>query len=141
VTIGETSVVKNVGSYTIKDWIDNDGNVNPNHTWAMQPIAFKITDINGNADFANGLTPDVSQTENVGNLGVLGDINEPLLKRTLQQIGLLPERQPISQAHKAQKSSNGSLINTENTLLYKSLSKELIKKEFPHLLEGFDPEL
>jgi hypothetical protein len=83
----------------------------------------------------------VSQTENVGNLGVLGDINEPLLKRTLQQIGLLPERQPISQAHKAQKSSNGSLINTENTLLYKSLSKELIKKEFPHLLEGFDPEL
>lgn len=140
VTIGEASVGKNVGSYTIRDWIDNDGNVNPNHTWAMQPIAFRITDKNGNADFANGLTPDVSQTENVGNLGVLGDINEPLLKRTLQQIGLIPERQPISEAHKVQNSSHGRLINTENSLLYKSLSKEIIKKEFPPLLEGFDPE-
>jgi hypothetical protein len=73
-------------------------------------------------------------------LGVLGDINEPLLKRTLQQIGLIPERQPISEAHKVQNSSHGRLINTENSLLYKSLSKEIIKKEFPPLLEGFDPE-
>jgi C-terminal processing protease CtpA/Prc len=42
VHIGEKTVGKNVGSITVYDYIDNDGNKNPDHTYAMQPIVLKI---------------------------------------------------------------------------------------------------
>ena len=42
----------------------------------------------GNTDYFNGLTPDITIEENSGNLGVLGDENEPLLALALQQITL-----------------------------------------------------
>lgn len=138
VVVGEPTVGKNVGSYTIYDWIDNDGNINPNHTWAMQPIAFKITDKNGNADFADGFNADVSQTESVGNLGVLGDINEPLLNRTLQHMGLLPQKFP-GQQNFLQSSSPREFINTEASFMTQTLSEnKRAKKEVQHLFERYD---
>mgnify|MGYP003335908170 CR=1 FL=1 len=140
VVVGEATVGKNVGSYTIYDWIDNDGNRNPNHTWAMQPIAFKITDKNGNADFANGLSTDVSQTESIGNLGILGDTNEPLLNRALQQMGLLPQKFPNQQKF-SQSVPSGKFINTEAPLLIQHLSADKQSKmEVQLLTESYDPK-
>ncbi|HJN53732.1 MAG TPA: carboxyl-terminal protease, partial [Flavobacteriaceae bacterium] len=62
--------------------------VNPNHTYALQPLVLKTLNSLGNTDYFNGLTPDIILEENTVNLGVLGNVNEPLLALSLQQITL-----------------------------------------------------
>ncbi|MEC7454657.1 MAG: S41 family peptidase, partial [Bacteroidota bacterium] len=89
ILIGDDTTGKNVGSYSIYDWIDDEGNVNPRHTWAMQPIALKITNSEGFADFENGLQADHRLQEDVSNLGTIGEIDEPLLEKTLEVMGVL----------------------------------------------------
>lgn len=84
--VGSNTVGKNVGSFTIKDWIDANGNVNPNHKWAMQPIVCKIANSRDFSEYTNGLVPEISMQENVANLLPLGDLNEPLLKTCLDNI-------------------------------------------------------
>ena len=61
---------------------------NPNHTYALQPLVLKTLNSIGNTDYINGLNPDLVIDENTGNLGILGDVNEPLLALALQQISL-----------------------------------------------------
>ena len=68
------------------------GNVNPRHTWAMQPITLKIANSEGFADFENGLQADHRLQEDVTNLGTLGEIDEPLLEKTLEVMGILPAK-------------------------------------------------
>ena len=60
IQIGENTVGKNVGSFTVRDWIDDD-TVNPNHSWAMQPIATKIANSNGYSEYIDGLEPDIER--------------------------------------------------------------------------------
>ena len=86
VLIGNTTTGKNVGSITVYDYIDNEGNKNPNHTYAMQPIVLKIANSVGFADYANGLDPDIELRERASNIGVLGTPSEPLLSVALSQI-------------------------------------------------------
>lgn len=90
VQIGDKTVGKNVASITVKDWVDTKFNVNPNHKWAMQPIVLKISNSEGFADFEDGLPPSVEIKEQIGNYGVLGDIQEPLLAKALQHMGAIP---------------------------------------------------
>ena len=92
IIIGDDTTGKNVGSYSILDWIDDEGNVNPRHTWAMQPITLKIANSEGFADFENGLQADYRLQEDVANLGSLGEIDEPLLEKTLEVMGVLPPK-------------------------------------------------
>jgi C-terminal processing protease CtpA/Prc len=97
VLIGDDTTGKNVGSYSIYDWIDDEGNVNPRHTWAMQPITLKITNSEGFADFENGLQPDHRLLEVITNLGILGEIDEPLIEKTLEVMGVLPPKSEKNQ--------------------------------------------
>ena len=92
IIVGDHTTGKNVGSYTIYDWIDNNGTINPRHTWAMQPITFKISNADGFADFEDGLQADHILREDIANLGSLGEIDEPLLEKTLEIMGALPTR-------------------------------------------------
>lgn len=92
ILIGDDTTGKNVGSYSIYDWIDNEGNVNPRHTWAMQPITLKIANSEGFADFESGLQADYILQEDIANLGTLGEIDEPLLEKTLEVMGMLPTK-------------------------------------------------
>ncbi|NJK93641.1 MAG: hypothetical protein HC905_00795 [Bacteroidales bacterium] len=85
VTVGTATYGKYVGSITIKD-LDNNGNVNPNHKWAMQPIVLKIANSQGISDYVKGFTPDYELDEDITNLSVLGDLNEPLLNETISVI-------------------------------------------------------
>jgi len=76
------------GSYTI---YDSEGfftkeNINPNHKYAIQPLVYKFANANGYSDFIGGLTPDIEKEENINNLGQLGDLDEPLLARTIEAI-------------------------------------------------------
>lgn len=90
VQVGDTTVGKYVGSWTIKDWNSN-GNVNPNHKWAMQPIVVKIANSQGQSDYVDGLFPLLKMEEDFTGLFPFGDQNETLLKVVLNDIKGLPQ--------------------------------------------------
>jgi C-terminal processing protease CtpA/Prc len=87
VQIGDITTGKNVGSITLYDSPTYaKTNVNPNHKYAMQPIVLKIVDKNGFGDYTAGIAPTIPLPENFNDLGVLGDVNEPLLDTAINQI-------------------------------------------------------
>lgn len=85
-TIGTKTEGKYVGSVTLYD-SENFGRegANPDHTYAMQPIVFEVVNKIG-ANDKDGFEPTISNPENFGNMGVLGDPTEPLLARAIQFI-------------------------------------------------------
>ena len=89
IQIGDVTAGKNVGSITLYDSPTfRKENVNPSHKYAMQPIVLKIANSNNFSAYTNGLTPSVNQLEDLGNLGVLGEITDPLLNATLNYINI-----------------------------------------------------
>lgn len=87
IQIGRTTTGKNVGSITIYDSPNfQKQNLNPTHKYAMQPLVLKIANRDGFADYASGLTPTHDLAENLNNLGILGDVNEPYLAKALELI-------------------------------------------------------
>lgn len=87
VQIGDITTGKNVGSITLYDSPTfAKTNVNPNHKYAIQPIVLKIVDKNGIGDYTAGISPTISLPENMNALGILGDVNEPLLNAAINQI-------------------------------------------------------
>lgn len=67
---------------------------NSGHTYAMLPLVFKTINANGFTDYVDGLNPEIEQLEDYSNLGILGDVNEPLLAAALNDIFGLPQPQP-----------------------------------------------
>ncbi|MEO8239286.1 MAG: S41 family peptidase [Flavobacterium sp.] len=87
IQIGETTVGKNVGSFTVYDSESlTKNNVNPTHKYAMQPLVFKITNSADFGDYTQGLVPNYQQDEYVSTYGVLGDPSEPLLNLAISKI-------------------------------------------------------
>lgn len=87
-TVGTTTLGKHVGSVTLYD-SDNltrtGANLNPNHTYALQPITFEIQNRVGN-NYPSGRIPDVQFPEDYNNMGVLGERSDPMLDRTIDYI-------------------------------------------------------
>ena len=52
----------------------------------MQPIVLKIVNSADFGDYFNGLTPTHELKETISTFGVLGDVNEPLLKLAIGKI-------------------------------------------------------
>ena len=98
VQIGETTRGKNEFSITLVDdpigvngpFTFGDGRradqINPENSWAIQPLVGRNENSAGFSDYTNGLAPDIELEEDLANLGILGDPNEPLLARALQEI-------------------------------------------------------
>lgn len=88
VQIGETTVGKNVGSFTVYDseTLTTKKGINPNHKYAMQPLVLKITNSVNFGDYTQGLVPTYQQYESVLNYGVLGETTEPLLSNAISKI-------------------------------------------------------
>ncbi|WP_340074449.1 S41 family peptidase [Leptobacterium sp. I13] len=94
--IGERTRGKNEASITLLDdfgrgspfpYIDRTiSNLNPNHTYGMQPLVLRSENAVGFFDYTDGLVPDVAISEDLENLGVLGETNEPLLSRAIFEI-------------------------------------------------------
>lgn len=84
--IGERTAGKNVGSTTLYDSEDfgREG-VNSRHNYAMQPIIVEAVNKN-NGSALGGIPADVEISEDITNLGVLGDSNEPLLRAAINDI-------------------------------------------------------
>jgi len=87
IQIGDKTTGKNVGSITLYDSPTfNARGRSTRHRYAMQPICFKVVNAAGFGDYATGLPPTTLYEENLGNLGSLGNENEPLLSIAIQQI-------------------------------------------------------
>ena len=87
VQIGDVTIGKNVGSITLYDSPTfAKTNVNPHHKYAMQPIVLKIVNKDGFGEYTAGIAPTTLLPENLSNLGVLGDVDEPLLNAAINQI-------------------------------------------------------
>ncbi len=89
VVVGINTEGKYTGSMTIQDW-DDQGNVNPNDPWVMQPIVVKFSNSQGVTDFVDGLTPTIQAEEDYKHLKQFGDPNEDLLKVVLADISGVP---------------------------------------------------
>tara|TARA_Y100000588_G_scaffold253887_1_gene268391 strand:- start:2242 stop:3681 length:1440 start_codon:yes stop_codon:yes gene_type:complete len=87
VVIGENTVGKTQISTVIYDSPDlrYEGR-NPRHFYAMQPLVANSVNVNDELVPSDGLTPDIELREYPSTLGVLGEINEPLLEAALLDI-------------------------------------------------------
>jgi hypothetical protein len=89
VQIGTTTLGKPQASRTLYDSEDfGRVNTNPNHTYAIQPLIYESSNIEGFSSYYDGLEPTsgFDQSENLINMGVLGNINEPLLATAISAI-------------------------------------------------------
>lgn len=83
--VGTNTYGKYVGSITLEDE-DENGKVNPNHKWAMQPIIVKYANSQDVSDYVDGLVPNIEAEEDIASLLPFGDPNEPLLKAVLSDM-------------------------------------------------------
>ncbi|MGY5850130.1 S41 family peptidase [Salegentibacter sp. F14] len=87
IQIGDHTTGKFQASVTLYDSPDyGKSNASDNHSYAIQPLVFKSANANGKTDYIDGLEPDIQYIESPGNLGALGDPEEPLLATALNQI-------------------------------------------------------
>jgi C-terminal processing protease CtpA/Prc len=128
VQIGDVTTGKNVGSITVYDSPTfGSQNKNPNHKYAMQPIVLKIVNKDGFGEYQDGLQPSTLLKENLGNLGTLGDVDEPLLSTTIGIItasGRMINQQPSVQ-----------MREFKNVKELRTLGTEMYLDEVP---EGFE---
>ncbi|MFT5249666.1 MAG: carboxyl-terminal processing protease [bacterium] len=94
--VGDTTTGKYQASFLLYDAPApnfSKNQANPGHTYAMLPLVFKTSNSVGFTDYADGLFPDIQLKEDYTNLGVLGDVNEPLLAAALNDILAIPQPQ------------------------------------------------
>ena len=127
IQVGETTTGKFQASTTLYD-SEDFGRVgaNPGHTYAIQPLIYISLNSEGNSRFINGLPPDIEMEEDVLNLGVLGNPDEPLLQATLNTIaGITPEMKKSIHIDFKQVGESGM-----DEILY----KEMYSSEIPPVL-------
>jgi len=88
VVIGENTVGKTQASRTVYDspTLFSDTGANNSHTYALQPLVANSTNVNDELVPYTGLIPDIELSESASNLGILGDVDEPLLAAALADI-------------------------------------------------------
>ena len=62
-----------------------ENQINPNNRWGMQAIV-GVSENSAGFSAPNGLEPDIQLLEDAENMGILGDANEPLLARAIEEI-------------------------------------------------------
>ena len=83
VLVGDSTVGKNVGSFTI---YEDDEEKQKTNTWGMQPIVLKLENANHFSDYGKGFVPDVEEDELEIGMRELGEIDELMLSAALNHI-------------------------------------------------------
>lgn len=94
VHIGDKTRGKNEFSVTLVDDRDSDyifsptrvDKINKDNEWALQPLTGRNENADGFSDYTAGIDPDIPLKEDLANLGILGDLTEPLLAKAIEQI-------------------------------------------------------
>ncbi|MGI9546675.1 MAG: S41 family peptidase [Flavobacteriaceae bacterium] len=105
--IGRTTRGKNEFSLTMVDDPDREGapyiysssresQINPNNIWAMQLLVGRTENSVGFTDYTEGFTPNVDLQEDLENYGVLGEADEPLLARAIEEITGMTSRRAFT---------------------------------------------
>ena len=87
--MGDNTYGKNVGGpAALYDYIDNNRTKNPDHTYAISCMTFYSANSQDFYDYADGLAPqeELKLTEDLINMGILGESSEPLLALALNHI-------------------------------------------------------
>ncbi|TMM53676.1 carboxyl-terminal protease [Maribacter algarum] len=131
VHIGERTVGKNQGSLTLVDSPstgfgydrDREDEINPDNQWAIQPIVSQTENSEGFGDYSAGLVPNVEISEDLSQLGSLGDPNERLFARALEEIDASTSKKDFTSVYPVDLFSSSSL--------QKAKGGELIFKNIP----------
>jgi len=97
IQVGTTTTGKNEFSLTMVDdpgrpgapyvyTLSRESSINPENTWALQPLLGRNENSVGFSDYTAGLIPEIELEEDLSNLGILGDLNEPLLAKAIEAI-------------------------------------------------------
>ena len=124
-TVGTTTIGKVHGSVTLYDSDNltrNGDNLNPNHTWAMQPLVFEILNSNS-SNQPSGIIPDIEIPEDFGNLGELGEKTDPLLDRTIRFILTGSRFAPTDNQLILEEISNSKLLTPASNNMYKEFKR------------------
>lgn len=120
--IGTKTHGKYVGSVTLYDsdsYGKDDSTLNPNHFYAMQPIVLEIVNKLGEND-KDGFEPDINLPENYADLGVIGDVDEPLLAAAINAI--IGTRSPVKNVKQLPVISNSKANNFAQNNMYVDFS-------------------
>ncbi|SHI96498.1 S41 family peptidase [Pseudozobellia thermophila] len=132
VQIGGTTVGKNEFSNTFVDdpegaFIYNaerESQINPDNLWGLQPLLGRNENADGFSDYTDGLVPDYLLDEDIENLGILGDENEPLLALTLSVISGETAKRSLSQPYPANYLTNSKMFRpTKDNMFMDGLLK------------------
>jgi len=104
--IGRTTRGKNEFSLTMVDDPDREGApylytssrenfINPDNIWAMQLLVGRTENSAGFLDYTDGFAPMIDIQEELGNYGVLGEQNEPLLASAIEEITGISSKQAL----------------------------------------------
>ena len=94
IQIGTTTYGKYQASVTLYDSENfSNQNINPSHNYAIQPLVLKTLNVLGISDYFNGINPEYDFEEKVYNMGIIGDLNEPMLNFA---VGLINSRTEIN---------------------------------------------
>ncbi|MEW7290728.1 S41 family peptidase [Aquimarina sp. 2304DJ70-9] len=119
IQVGDTTRGKFQASITVYD-SDNfrRQGANTGHTYAMQPLVLKSINSAGFTDYFDGFAPEVALEEDLTNLGILGDENEPLLKAALDNIaGAVRGKQKSNVLH-LEAVGNSNILNRDYEIMY-----------------------
>lgn len=89
IQVGDNTYGKNVGGpAALYDYIDNNRNKNPDHTYAIYCMTFYSANSQNFYDYADGLAPqeELKLKEDIANMGTLGESSDPLLALALKHL-------------------------------------------------------
>lgn len=140
ITIGRTTRGKNEFSFTLVDDEERDGApfiyspnresfINPDNSWALQLIAGRNENSAGFSDYTAGLPPDIEQAEDLENMGVLGEVDEPLLARAISEITGISGKQSFEVLHPANPVYSSRIAKPMRDILL--LDREIRMPEIP----------
>lgn len=131
VHIGESTRGKNEFSITMVDDFDNnnvyskarENKINPKNNWAIQPLVGRNENADGFYDYTAGLIPNIELEEDLENLDVLGDQNEPLLAKAIQEITGVSSKRDFTVAMPAKIMTSSKMFSVlkDNMILDKPL--------------------
>lgn len=121
IKIGTTTRGKNEFSLTMVDdpnrpgapfiyTPEREGDINSENSWAIQPLVGRNKNAVGFFDYTAGFAPDIELQEDLENLGVLGDPNEPLLALALQTISGISAKRFVQPSMAAEPFTHSKLV-------------------------------